>query len=276
MAFGLVPPQRGSLSRTMGDAYNGVPIWPQVYFCLRTGNLKDAQLVLKIALDEGVNGVDEVAYVALGELVKLIDRGNDNTFRPHQISTILSALSKCNALYREIINNTPNGIDPSLQQYSNDNNNNNHSNETFIPDPYRLQVLSLLGLVDLDALCNGSYLSDITVEDFLWTSLWFVHWTQILSNAFTETTLSSDDDLPASTPSFNYSKSYTPGTKTNPPATFSSLNSPLRISSAGDRFKPRYDLIDPLTQTPNTNRERQMTPSGIRRMHTDHLPKVYR
>jgi hypothetical protein len=278
MAYGLAPPQRGA-PRPAGDFFGGVPVWPQIYFCLRTGDLKDAHAILKTCLDEGINGVDEAAFVALGELIKLNQRGGSeggsSSYRPHQISTILSALSKCNALYREALNGAPpsGGLgDPAV------------GHEFDQPDPYRLQVLSLLGLADLDALCDGTYLSDTTVEDFLWTSLWFVHWTQILSSAFTETTAAggSELDLPVAGPSFAHSKSYTPGFKSGPPtpASFSSFNSPSRVASTGDRMRNRFDLIDPLTQTPSTaardKDSRQMTPSGIRRMHTEHLPKVYR
>jgi hypothetical protein len=266
MAYGLAPPQRGA-PRAAGDFYGGVPVWPQVYFCLRTGDLKDAHTILKTCLDEGINGVDEAAYVALGELIKLTQRGSESSHRPHQISTILSALSKCNALYREALNCAPSGL------------NDTTGNEFDQPDPYRLQVLSLLGLADLDALCDGTYLSDTTVEDFLWTSLWFVHWTQILSSAFTETTASGADlDLPVAGPSFSHSKSYTPGFKPTP-ASFSSFNSPSRVASSNsDRLRNKFDLIDPSVQSPavNRDRDRQMTPSGIRRMHTEHLPKVYR
>lgn len=261
LAYGLVPPPRGA-PRSTGDFYEGVPVWPQVYFCLRTGDLKDAHTLLKACLDEGINGIDEVAYVALGELVKLNQRGNEKSYRPHQISTVLSALSKCNALYREAAN-----------RYSTDGAESEYGN----PDPYRLQVLSLLGLADLNALCEGTYLVDTTVEDFLWTSLWFVHWTQLLSNAFTESTASEAEDLPQATPSFAQSKSYTTGFKSSGPATpasFPSFSSPSRLASTS---RSRFDLIDPLTQTPSLNqRDRNINSSGIRRMHSEHLPKVYR
>lgn len=270
LSYGLVPPQRGSSRSSSGDVYNGVPVWPQIYFCIRTGDLKDAHTLLKTCLDEGINGVDEAAYVALGELVKLGQRSSDGGFRPHQISSVLSALSKCNALYRETLSGTSsNGYDVNRQ------NGNEQGIDFAQPDPYRLQVLSLLGLADLDALCEGAYLSETTVEDFLWTSLWFVHYTQLLSNAFMETTV-ADSDLPQVMPSFNQSKSYTPGLKAAPPtpATFASFNSPSRVASTGDR-RTKFDLIDPLTQTP-TGKDRNITTSNIRKMHSEHLPKVYR
>jgi hypothetical protein len=266
MAYGLVPPSRGAAARSTGDFYEGVPVWPQVYFCLRTGDLKDAHTLLKACLDEGIHGIDEAAYAALGELIKLNQRGNEGGYRPHQISTVLSTLSKCNALYRESANRYGDGTE---SEYGH-------------PDPYRLQVLSLLGLADLNALCEGTYLTDTTVEDFLWTSLWFVHWTQLLSNAFTESTASEPEDLPQAMPSFAQSKSYTAGFRSSGPSTptsFPSFGSPSRVASTGDRFsRSRFDLVDPLTQSPSTsNRDhRHMTPSGIRRMHSEHLPKVYR
>jgi hypothetical protein len=287
LAYGLIPPPRG-IPRSNGDFYEGIAVWPQVYFCLRTGDLKDAHTLLKTCLDEGIHGIDEAAYVALGELIKVNQRGHENgSYRPHQISTVLSALSKCNALYRELANRYTDGTGGP------GGGTGGGQSEYGCLDPYRLQVLSLLGLADLDALCEGAYLTDTTVEDFLWTSLWFVHWTQLLSNAFTESTAAADfDDLPQAMPSFAQSKSYTAGFKSSsagigfstpgPSSGFPSFSSPSRVASTGDRFtRSKFDLIDHSTQSPSANNSNSshrghMTPSGIRRMHSDHLPKVYR
>jgi hypothetical protein len=73
------------------------------------------------------------------------------------------------------------------------------------------QVLNLLGLADLDSLCTGEYLPNTTTEDFLWASLWFIHWSQSLASAhelFVGGGGGGDDlDLPSHNTSFGKSAS---------------------------------------------------------------------
>ena len=96
--------------------------------------------------------------------------GNGNRFSP---SDILSFIVKCKVEYNEAVNS----------EYGYNQGGSHLDTEEAMYDlqyQYKLQVLNLLGFVNLDALCNGEHLPDTTIQDFLWVNLWFRHWTHFL------------------------------------------------------------------------------------------------
>lgn len=143
---------------------HGVLLWPQVYYCIRIGALSQARDLLR---------KDEVNYnyfCAIDGLLQLESNESD----AFSATDILTYIVKCKAEYNETINyefgqNSQGGALLDAE-----------SDASEVHFQYKMQVLNLLGLVNLDALCAGEHLRDTTIQDFLWVNLWFRHWSHIL------------------------------------------------------------------------------------------------
>lgn len=109
-------------------------------------------------------------HCAVDGLMQIAGQGS-NKLSP---SDILSFIIKCKVEYNEAIN-AESGLNYQAGALI--------DSEESIYDlqyQYKLQVLNLLGFVNLDALCSGAHLPDTTIQDFLWVNLWFRHWTHML------------------------------------------------------------------------------------------------
>jgi hypothetical protein len=87
---------------------------------------------------------------------------------------ILSFIVKCKVEYNEAVNSE------SGLNYQNGAILDAEDSIFDLQYQYKLQVLNLLGFVNLDALCGGEHLPDTTIQDFLWVNLWFRHWSHVL------------------------------------------------------------------------------------------------
>ena len=96
----------------------------------------------------------------------------DDPRQPNDLSStdILSFIVKCKVEYNEAVNADSGQIYQEGGIVSG------------AEDSYKLQVLNLLGFVNLDAACGGEHLPDTTIQDFLWVNLWFRHWSHVLED----------------------------------------------------------------------------------------------
>lgn len=141
----------------------GVPVWPQVYCCLRAGALREARAVLDVCIQNNVAGVDAVALAVVDGLLDMMNTSH----RRGEVDTqkIVNAMTQCHDVYFQLF------LDATASA--------EHVSDTAV-DPYRIQVLNLLGLADIESLSKGTILPDTTIEDFLWSSLWFIQWSRLL------------------------------------------------------------------------------------------------
>ena len=243
-----------------------------MYFCLRAGALREARSLLHTCVAEGISGVDAPALAAVDELLKLQEwemssSGETGVYR--HITAVLATLSKCAALYRDAVDAlSQSGLAGGEYVGSDDMPLETGGFQQELSDPYRIQVLNLLGLADLDSLCTGEYLPDTTTEDFLWCSLWFILWSQTLARTHQQVSGGDDLDMPSSSgPSFGKASSYTAGGAASFLPSAGSL-SLYRGASTGGK--------EPLGRTQPTSHARKESYTATKRLLNRTLPKIYR
>lgn len=174
---------RESSARIKNPRDNETPLWPFVYHCLRVGDLEGAEQELTTCAAAGLQVEEAILVVVrlfrgiLGQLVRATNMGgaDHNVIAGETIdyrsvgigvdvdpSALLSTLEKADldkALYacREL-----------------------YEQEERKPEemrnPYRLFVLNLVSLTDVDSLQHPS----AEIEHYLWGSLWFIQWEGLL------------------------------------------------------------------------------------------------
>ena len=116
------------------------------------------------------DAVNHTYSCAIDGLMQLSGSGN-KVLSPNDI---LSFVVKCKVEYNEAVNSE------SGQNYQGGGFSNTEDDIFDLQYQYKLQVLNLLGFVNLGALCGGAHLPDTTIQDYLWFNLWFRHWSHIL------------------------------------------------------------------------------------------------
>lgn len=133
-------------------------------------------------------------------------------------------------------------------------------------------MLNLLGLADLDSLCTGEHLPDTTTEDFLWSSLWFIHWSQALASVHQIYIGGGSSDLdvdrpPVGGPSFGKSSSaYSPAASFLPSSSLG-LYRGASVGASGGRIGASGHGASPA---------RNESYSATERLRNKSLPKIYR
>jgi len=174
------PAMRGA--RTAGGSMTApgqpvIPLWVFVYHCFRVGDLASAVSELSSAVSKGHVEGGLAAISVLQTLVQLVaspspsSRGaagaarSKATLAEHEVRALVEAILQCRVQYER-----ETGADEVTL------------------DPYRLVVFNLLGLASKEDLA-GNVLPGFSLEDFLWTHLWFIQYTRILQPVLTGTNL---------------------------------------------------------------------------------------
>ena len=152
---------------------NMTPVWPFVYHCLRVGDLEGAEEELVTCASAGLH-VEEAILVVIRlfrGIIAQLDRTSNapggvgsalHTSREVLPSSLLSSLEKADldkALYkcRDLCEEEEQKADE-------------------LRNSYRLFILNLVSLTDVDSLLHPSP----EIEHYLWGALWFVQWEGLL------------------------------------------------------------------------------------------------
>ena len=128
---------------------NGIPFWPFIYYSIRVGDIQSAHDELIYIISKAVNSFDRETYQIVSEFLEYLLHGN-RKLRVQSLQNLDEICSKAARI---------------LSDYNEDN-----------MDYYLLQVINLLRLWNPDE----SYKTHKSIEDFLWTNLWFITWSDEL------------------------------------------------------------------------------------------------
>lgn len=147
-----------------------IPVFAYIYHCLRIGELSGAIKEIESCLQGGLRNIEKDILTCLIGFEKIFKNLTDtytvsSPFPSNDADQLLKSMAICGNLYED----------------------ENRKNDRDL-DPYRESVLNLLSLRDL----NGSSQSNIpgsTLEDFLWTNLWFIQWGGLIPKSTTSTSM---------------------------------------------------------------------------------------
>lgn len=151
----------------------GTPLWVFVYYCLRTGDLASVAAELSACMTRGHCEGGAAALTVVQSMIQLLSpapaatsragarsqRANSVSLSEQEVRSLVEAMQQCRAQYER-------------ESQADDNT----------CDPYRQVVFNLLGLSNKDDLA-GSAVPGFSLEDFLWSHLWFVQWVRLLQPA---------------------------------------------------------------------------------------------
>lgn len=156
-------------SSSSAPSSSATPLWVFIYYCLRTGDLESVSSELSAYMARGHCEGGDAALTVVQTMVQLLSpapatsraggrsqRANSVSLSEQEVRTLLDAMQQCRAQYE--------------RESSSDDNT---------CDPYRQLVFNLLGLANKDDLA-GSAVPGFSLEDFLWSHLWFIQCTRLL------------------------------------------------------------------------------------------------
>lgn len=173
-------PRFRSTSSAATSSSAGTPLWVFLYYCLRTGDLASVAAELSACMTRGHCEGGAAALTVVQTMVQLLSpppataraggrsqRANSVSLTEQEVRSLVEAMQQCRAQYE--------------REASSDDNT---------CDPYRQLVFNLLGLANKDDLA-GSSVPGFSLEDFLWSHLWFVQYVRLLQPAVGGTAFSS-------------------------------------------------------------------------------------
>ena len=168
----LTPSLRGMRSTSSTSSVSGqttTPLWVFIYHCCRVGDITAAVAELSSCLSRGHLEGGAAALTVLQTLQQLFTpvgssgRHSQSARTPragalpeHEVRAMIDAMLQCRAQYQ--------------RETAADEN---------VCDPYRLLVFNLLGLANKEDLA-GNALPRFSLEDFLWSHLWFIQAVRVL------------------------------------------------------------------------------------------------
>jgi hypothetical protein len=162
------PSQRGA--RSMSGAFTQgqpvIPLWAFLYHCVRVGDLASAVAELNAGIGRGHIEGGAAALTVLQSLLQLAappagrhgqaGARQKATLAEHEARALVDAILQCRQQFEREATADENTL-----------------------DPYRLLVLNLLGLANKEDLA-GNALPGFSLEDFLWSHLWFIQYVRVL------------------------------------------------------------------------------------------------
>ncbi len=174
---------REGSARIKNPRDNETPLWPFVYHCLRVGDLEGAEQELSTCAAAGLQVEEPILVVVRlfrgmqGQLMRAsnmggadhnVIAGETTDYRSVGIGVDVEPSALLSSLERA-------DLDKALYACRELYEQEEHKAEQ-TRNPYRLFVLNLVSLTDVDSLLHPSS----EIEHYLWGSLWFIHWEGLL------------------------------------------------------------------------------------------------
>lgn len=164
------------------------PIWPQIYYLLRTGSLIDAKELIELYISDNIIVHEKCVLVVIEGLLEMMDESNNNSSNRnsseggHVLTRTLRAMSTCCHLFQEyVVHEKHHHEQHASSSHASGMMPHEVEENNSILDPYRAMVLNLLGLNNLENICNDNILgNNFTIEDFLWCYLWYIRYIRLI------------------------------------------------------------------------------------------------
>ena len=167
---GDITPTRNLALSPFDPSGRETPVFAYVYHCLRIGELGGAITEIESCLQGGLRNIEKDILTCLIGYQNITKNLTDTytvsaPFPPNDSDQLLKAMAVCGNLYED----------------------EKRKNERDL-DPYRESVLNLLSLRNQNGSSEVS-IPGLTLEDFLWTNLWFIQWGGLIQKCVASSTV---------------------------------------------------------------------------------------
>ena len=167
---GDITPTRNLALSPFDPAGRETPVFAYIYHCLRIGELGGAMKEIENCLQGGLRNIERDILTCLIGYKNIYSNLTDTytvcaPLPSNDADQLLRAMAVCGNLYED----------------------EKRKNERDL-DPYRESVLNLLSLRNQNSSSEAS-IPGSTLEDFLWTNLWFIQWGGLIPRCTTSSTV---------------------------------------------------------------------------------------